>query len=111
MPADVFHDGRTLYRAIARGKRIRRRKNFIIHTANMMFQQVHITAEVIGKGGFGTVYLADFNGLNAAAKVVVFGTDADMTSDDDYDDDNDKEEEEDAMQGSRTPGRMKSLLL
>lgn len=33
--------------------------------------QVEITADVIGKGGFGTVYLADFNGLNAAAKVII----------------------------------------
>ena len=31
---------------------------------------VDLTGEVLGRGGFGTVYLADFNGFNAAAKVV-----------------------------------------
>lgn len=29
-----------------------------------------MTDELLGKGGFGAVYLADFNGRNAAAKVV-----------------------------------------
>lgn len=33
--------------------------------------QVIVTNELLGKGGFGAVYLADFNGRNAAAKVVV----------------------------------------
>lgn len=28
-----------------------------------------ITDELLGKGGFGAVYLCDFNGRNAAAKV------------------------------------------
>lgn len=43
-----------------------------------------ITGEVLGKGGFGTVYLADFTGRNAAAKVVMYqdGLD-DCESDDD----------------------------
>ena len=31
--------------------------------------QVLITADLLGKGGFGEVYLADYNGHNAAAKV------------------------------------------
>ncbi|CBN73944.1 Two component regulator three Y domain protein/ leucine rich repeat-containing protein [Ectocarpus siliculosus] len=31
---------------------------------------VEVTNEVLGRGGFGTVYLADLHGLNAAAKVV-----------------------------------------
>ena len=44
-----------------------------------------MTDEVIGSGGsFGTVHLADYNGLNAAAKVVVL--DADAIEDDDDDD-------------------------
>lgn len=30
---------------------------------------VTVTDELLGKGGFGTVYLADYNGRNAAAKV------------------------------------------
>lgn len=32
-------------------------------------EQVAITGELLGKGGFGQVYLADYNGRNAAAKV------------------------------------------
>lgn len=31
--------------------------------------EVAITVELLGKGGFGEVYLADYNGRNAAAKV------------------------------------------
>lgn len=30
---------------------------------------VAVTEELLGKGGFGEVYLADYNGRNAAAKV------------------------------------------
>lgn len=30
-----------------------------------------ITDELLGKGGFGEVYLADYNGRNAAAKVLI----------------------------------------
>lgn len=30
---------------------------------------VIITDDLLGKGGFGEVYLADYNGYNAAAKV------------------------------------------
>lgn len=32
-------------------------------------RHVTVTDEILGKGGFGTVYLADYNGRNAAAKV------------------------------------------
>lgn len=32
-------------------------------------QDVTITDELLGKGGFGAVYFADYNGRNAAAKV------------------------------------------
>ncbi|CAM9968517.1 unnamed protein product [Ectocarpus sp. 6 AP-2014] len=45
---------------------------------------VEVTNEVLGRGGFGTVYLADLHGLNAAAKVVVFEDEEE--DDDDYDD-------------------------
>lgn len=31
--------------------------------------QLLITGDLLGKGGFGEVYLADYNGHNAAAKV------------------------------------------
>ncbi|CAM9386314.1 unnamed protein product [Ectocarpus sp. 8 AP-2014] len=44
---------------------------------------VEVTNEVLGRGGFGTVYLADLHGLNAAAKVVVFEDEEE--DDDDYD--------------------------
>ena len=30
---------------------------------------VIVTDELLGKGGFGAVYIADYNGRNAAAKV------------------------------------------
>lgn len=30
---------------------------------------VTVTNELLGKGGFGSVYMADYNGRNAAAKV------------------------------------------
>lgn len=56
---------------------------------------VDITDEVLGRGGFGTVYLADFNGLNAAAKVVVFddGESSDYNEDDsDYEDSDDDDD-------------------
>lgn len=29
-----------------------------------------VSDDMLGRGGFGTVYLADYNGRNAAAKVV-----------------------------------------
>lgn len=29
-----------------------------------------ISEEILGKGGFGAVYIADYNGRNAAAKVI-----------------------------------------
>ncbi|CAM9968731.1 unnamed protein product [Ectocarpus sp. 6 AP-2014] len=44
---------------------------------------VEVTNEVLGRGGFGTVYLADLHGLNAAAKVVVFEDEEE--DDDEYD--------------------------
>ncbi|CAN0388146.1 unnamed protein product, partial [Ascophyllum nodosum] len=33
---------------------------------------ITITDELLGQGGFGSVYIADFNGQNAAAKVMKF---------------------------------------
>lgn len=34
-------------------------------------EHVVITDELLGKGGFGGVFLADYSGRNAAAKVLV----------------------------------------
>ena len=31
-----------------------------------------ITDELLGKGGFGAVYMADYNGRNVAVKVKIF---------------------------------------
>lgn len=33
---------------------------------------VRLPNEILGEGSFGTVYLADFNGLNSAVKIVIF---------------------------------------
>lgn len=53
-------------RAEARSAR-RRRK---LDDVEIPEDQVVITDELLGSGGFGAVYLADLNGRNAAAKVL-----------------------------------------
>lgn len=50
----------------ARKKRRRRR----LEKLEIPEDHLMLTNEFLGKGGFGVVYLADFNGRNAAAKVV-----------------------------------------
>ena len=37
-------------------------------------EDVTVTDELLGKGGFGAVYIANYNGRNAAAKVSSFCT-------------------------------------
>lgn len=51
----------------AEARRARRRRN--LNQLEIPDGQVTVTDELLGKGGFGAVYLCDFNGQNAAAKV------------------------------------------
>lgn len=53
--------------ALADARRLRRQRN--LGRIEIPETQVTVTDELLGKGGFGAVYLADFNGRNAAAKV------------------------------------------
>lgn len=50
-------------------RRTRRQRN--LDKIEISEDDVTITDELLGKGGFGSVYLADYNGWNAAAKVSV----------------------------------------
>ncbi|CAM9539627.1 unnamed protein product, partial [Ectocarpus fasciculatus] len=52
--------------AEARSKRRQRKLNQVEIPEDQLF----ITTDLLGKGGFGEVYLADYNGHNAAAKVI-----------------------------------------
>lgn len=51
----------------AEARRARRRRS--LDQLEIPEGHVTITDELLGKGGFGAVYLCDFNGRNAAAKV------------------------------------------
>ena len=52
---------------IAEARRSRRMRN--LEKIEISSEDVCITDELLGRGGFGDVYLADYNGRNAAAKV------------------------------------------
>ena len=54
--------------ALAEARRARRQRN--LDQIEIPEANVTITDELLGKGGFGEVYLADYNGRNAAAKVL-----------------------------------------
>ena len=51
----------------AEARRVRRQRK--LHLLQIPEDHVMITNELLGKGGFGSVYIADYNGRNAAAKV------------------------------------------
>lgn len=53
--------------ALAEARRSRRQRR--LDQVEIPEDHVTITDELLGKGGFGAVYLADYNGRNAAAKV------------------------------------------
>ncbi|CAM9474613.1 unnamed protein product [Laminaria digitata] len=53
--------------SLAEARSMRRQRK--LNQVEIPEEQVTITDEVLGKGGFGKVYLADYNGRNAAAKV------------------------------------------
>ena len=48
-------------------RRVRRQRK--LHMIKIPEDHVMVTDELLGKGGFGAVYIADYNGRNAAAKV------------------------------------------
>ncbi|CBJ30846.1 similar to CG1848-PA, isoform A/ leucine rich repeat protein [Ectocarpus siliculosus] len=52
--------------SVAEARRLRRRRK--LDQNEIPEDHVSITNEMLGKGGFGVVYLADYNGHNAAAK-------------------------------------------
>ena len=51
-------------------RRIRRQRN--LDKIEIPEHDVMITDELLGKGGFGAVYMADYNGRNVAVKVNIF---------------------------------------
>ncbi|CAM9906886.1 unnamed protein product [Ectocarpus fasciculatus] len=53
--------------SLAEARRLRRQRK--LDQIEIPEDHVSITDEMLGKGGFGVVYLADYNGHNAAAKV------------------------------------------
>lgn len=46
-----------------------RRRDRDLNQVEIPENHVKITEELLGRGGFGAVYIADYNGRNAAAKV------------------------------------------
>lgn len=53
--------------SVAEARRARRRRN--LDLVEIPEDHVFVTGDLLGKGGYGEVYLADYNGRNAAAKV------------------------------------------
>lgn len=53
--------------SLAEARRLRRRRN--LDQIEIPEDHLKLTDELLGRGGFGAVYMADYNGRNAAAKV------------------------------------------
>ena len=53
--------------SVAEARRVKRQRK--LDQVEIPADHLSITDELLGKGGFGEVYLADYNGHNAAAKV------------------------------------------
>ena len=53
--------------SVAEARRTRRQRK--LDQVEIPEEHLFITNDLLGKGGFGEVYLADYNGHNAAAKV------------------------------------------
>lgn len=62
---------------MAAARRLRRQRN--LSQVEIPEDNVAISDELLGKGGFGSVFIADYNGRNAAAKVSIPGTCAGKT--------------------------------
>lgn len=54
--------------SVVSDRHLRRQRN--LEQIEIPEDHVLISKDVLGKGGFGTVYIADYNGRNAAAKVM-----------------------------------------
>ncbi|CBJ29593.1 Hypothetical leucine rich repeat kinase [Ectocarpus siliculosus] len=54
--------------SVAEARRVKRQRK--LDQVEIPAEYLSITNELLGKGGFGEVYLADYNGHNAAAKVL-----------------------------------------
>eukprot|EP00903_Cladosiphon_okamuranus_P017814 g16394.t1 len=59
--------------SVAEARRTRRQRK--LDQVEIPEEHLFITDDLLGKGGFGEVYLADYNGHNAAAKVLYIGHD------------------------------------
>lgn len=57
---------------MAAARPLRRQRN--LSQIEIPEDNVTISDEILGKGGFGSVYIADYNGRNDAAKVSIPGT-------------------------------------
>ncbi|CAN0192791.1 unnamed protein product [Ectocarpus sp. 6 AP-2014] len=74
---DLVKEGIDLYQlslseaaseSVAEDRRVKRQRK--LDQVEIPAEYLSITDELLGKGGFGEVYLADYNGHNAAAKVL-----------------------------------------
>lgn len=54
--------------SLAEARRARRQRK--VDQIEIPAERVVMSDELLGKGGFGAVYIADFNGGNAAVKVI-----------------------------------------
>ncbi|CAM9106764.1 unnamed protein product [Ectocarpus sp. 13 AM-2016] len=79
---DSVREGMDLYQrsmaeatseSVAEARRIKRQRK--LDQVEIPEEHLFITDDLLGKGGFGEVYLADYNGHNAAAKVLYIGHD------------------------------------
>lgn len=53
--------------SLAEARRVRRLRK--LNQIEIPEDHLKLTDELLGRGGFGSVYMADYNGRNAAAKV------------------------------------------
>ena len=69
----VGHDVRSIRdldhnKAVVESRKVRRQRK--LDQLEIPMENLSITDELLGKGGFGEVFIADYNGRNAAAKVI-----------------------------------------
>lgn len=94
---------RELAESLTKARHARRQRR--LDQIEIPADQLTITDEVIGKGGFATVYLADYNGRNAAAKVQKIDHDLAGMDDDDM-----HEEERRVQMANREEGQHRAFM-